>query len=109
VIKFIKTYLDQKSEAKQVELVNAKAREIKVKANWIKEIKDLRLITINNVRYINSSINTISGVINHAKGANAADTNRKRKFLRNRLAWLTVKQSEEEGMTIYYDSLLKKI
>jgi len=109
MIKFIKTYLDNRAEAEQDRIDQRRARAAKAKANWIKELKALRLITIINARYIRSSINVLNGVVNHATGSNAAETKRKREFLRTRLEWLKGKQSEEESMIIYYDSLLKKI
>jgi len=109
MIKFIKTYLDNRAEAEQDRIDQRRARTTKAKANWIKELKSLRLITINNARYIRSSINVLNGVVNHAKGSNAAETKRRREFLLNRLEWLKVKQSEEESMIIHYNSLLKKI
>jgi hypothetical protein len=109
MIKLIKTYLNNRAEAEQDRIDQRRARAAKAKANLIKELKALRLITINNARYIRSSINVLNGAVNHAKGSNAAETKRKREFLRIRLEWLKVKQSEEESMIIHYDSLLKKI
>ena len=108
MIKFITTYLEKRAKAKQDQIAKAKANFEKRKANWIKEVKALRLITIKNVSYIKSSINTIKGIVNHAKGSNAAETKRKREFLRNKLAWFKIKLSEEEGMIIHYNSLLKR-
>lgn len=107
MIKFIKTYLNNRAEAEQDQIDQRRARTARAKANWIKELKALRLITINNARYIRSSINVLNGVVNHAKGSNATETKRKREFLVTRLEWLKVKQEEEESMILYYDSLLK--
>jgi len=109
MIKFIKTYMKKKEAEAQAQAEADRDRKLLAKKNWIKEIKALRLITINNARYIRSSINVLNGAVNHAKGSNAAETKRKREFLRTRLNWLKGKQSEEESMIIYYDSLLKKI
>lgn len=108
MIKFIKTYLDNKAGAEQERIDQIKIRTVKAKANWIKELRVLRLITINNARYIRSSINVLNGVVNHATGSNATETKRKKEFLRTRLEWLKVKQIEEESMVLYYDSLLSK-
>jgi len=113
MIKFIKTYFREKAEANRIQRqeakAKAKAKAAQKKRAFVNEIKALRLIAINNARYIRASINVLNGTVNHAKGSSAAETKRKREFLRKRLAWLQRNQGEEEGMIIHYDSLLEKV
>ena len=109
MIKFITTYLEKKAKAKQDLIDQDLVRTDLKRKNWIKEIKALRLITIKNVSYIKASITVLKSVANNAKGSNGAATKRIRESVRERLSWLQRNLSEEEGMIIYYNSLLKKI
>lgn len=70
------------------------------------ELIDLRLITIKNVSYIKSYLNVLNSNIKTSKGNNAAETKRKREWIRNKINWLENKLVEEEGMVTYYDSVL---
>ncbi len=58
--------------------------------------------TLENVRYIRSSINVLSASANYAKGDSAGETRRKRKGIRDQIEWLKEKLKEEESMVIYY-------
>lgn len=108
MIKFIKKYLERKAKEKQDRIDRELTRVSIKRERLITELKALRLITINNAMYIRSSINVLNSAVNHAKGSNAAETKKKREFLRNRLDWLKLKQVEEEDMILYYDSILSK-
>ncbi len=112
MIKFIKTYFKEKAESNLIQEQEAKdkakANAARKKKTFVNEIKALRLIAINNARYIRASINTLNGSVNHAKGSSAAETKKKRAVLRERLEWLKSKKDEEEVMVDYYNSLLGK-
>jgi hypothetical protein len=91
----------RETEARLIESINILAQ-----AKVVAENVELRTICINNVSYIESYINTLSANINHAKGSNAAATNRKRKSMRERIDWLKSKLTEEKSMVEYYSSLI---
>ena len=109
MINFINKYLDKRNKNKQDLIDQANSRANVRRKNQIAEIIALRLIAIKNSSYIRSSINVINGIINHAKGVNAADTKRKREYLRSRVSWLQRNQREEEWMISHYNSLLLNI
>ncbi len=94
---------DQEEERLVEQLAREKARYAK-----LKELSELRLITLNNVRYIGSYINTLYSVVNCMKGNNAAETKRKREGARKKLKWLESKLIEEKGMLIYWESQMRK-
>ena len=81
-------------------------REIEIQ-NKRNELIDLRRITIGNVMYINSYINTLTSNLNSAKGNSAAETKRKRIWIRSKIEWLSNKLTEENVMFTYYDNLIK--
>lgn len=81
-------------------------QELKKKEKERQEIIELRLICINNVRYINSYINVLTSNSNTAKGKDASSTKKKREFIRKKIEWLKTKLVEEEGMVQYYNSLI---
>ena len=87
---------------RHIELQNA--QKIEDERN---ELIDLRRITINNVRYINSYMNTLKSNLNSAKGRNASETRKKRDWIRGKIGWLENKLTEEIGMISHYDSLLE--
>jgi hypothetical protein len=61
--------------------------------------------SINNSRYIRSSINVLTSNVHSVKGRDGAETKRKKEFLRGRIKWLSSKLIEEESMVEYYGSL----
>lgn len=75
----------------------------------IKEVKELQLITINNVRYIKSYMNILHSVVNYAKGNSVLETKRKREWAKNKIQWLQSKLLEEEGMILHWGKTLKKL
>ena len=103
--KYAKHLIDaeNKKNEERARLINIKRKEKK------QEFIELRLITINNTRYIRSYMNTLGSVLASSTGKNAAETRKKRDGARKKLEWLKCKLSEEESMTIYYDSLIKRI
>jgi hypothetical protein len=93
---------DSELERKRIE----SEREIEIQ-NKRNELIDLRRITIGNVMYINSYINTLNSNLNSAKGNSAAETKRKRIWIRSKMEWLANKLTEENAMFTYYDNLIK--
>ena len=97
-------YQDQEEKRLLEQLAREKARYTK-----LKELSELRLITLNNVRYISSYINTLHSVVNCMKGNNAAETKRKREGARKKLEWLKSKLIEEKGMLIHWENQMRKV
>jgi hypothetical protein len=106
MINFIKTYLAERTQQQADAESHALKEEMLAEAEVIAENTELRTICINNVMYIESYINVLSANVNHAKGTNAASTNRKRKSIRERIQWLKSKLPEEIGMIEYYNDLI---
>jgi hypothetical protein len=109
MFKLIKKYIEKRNQRRKCVEAQAINDELLAKAEKITENTELRTICINNVSYIESYINVLGANINHAKGTNAAETNRKRKSMRDRITWLNSKLSEEKAMVEYYCSLLKTL
>ena len=109
MINYIRTYFSERARRKQLEISILESERILAVSKVIAENVELRTICINNVSYIESYINVLSANINHAKGTNAAATNRKRKSMRDRITWLTSKLAEEKAMIEYYCATLKSL
>mgnify|MGYP006928319633 CR=1 FL=1 len=109
MIRIIKKYIEMRNQRRKYVEAKAINEELLDKAEEVTENIALRTICINNVYYIESYINVLSANVNHAKGTNAAATNRKRKSMRDRIIWLKSKLSEEKAMVEYYCSLLKTL
>ncbi len=98
-----------KSKREQVRLAD-QAKEVLHKQalqEKISELKDLRRITINNVMYLKSYLNTLRSVVNCMKGASAAETRKKRQGARDQIKWVETKLKEEELMEIYWANQLR--
>lgn len=95
---------NQKEKGLLDKLAREKARYAK-----LKELSELRLITLNNVRYLGSYISTLNSVVNCMKGNNAAETKRKREGARRKLIWLESKLIEEKGMLIHWENQMRKV
>jgi hypothetical protein len=93
-----------KQKSLQLELERERLRFLK-----IKELTELRKITINNVRYIKSYLNTLHSVVNCMKGNSMAETKKKRASARKRIEWLSTKLIEEQGMIIHWERELRKL
>jgi hypothetical protein len=75
----------------------------------IKEVKELQLITINNVRYIKAYLNTLHSVVNYVKGNDVLETKRKKEWAKSNIKWLQSKLLEEESMILHWGKTLKKL
>lgn len=91
-------------EARAKAEANAKAKaEARAKAK--KYFTELYTQSLNNVRYIKASMNTISGMMNSIKGRSVGDTNKRKDAMRSQIKWYEVKLQEERGMVRYYANL----
>ena len=81
----------------------AKAKK-EARAKALQYFTELFTQSINNVRYIKASMNTISGMMNSIKGRNAGDTKRRKEAMRSQLKWYERKLQEERAMVHYYAS-----
>ena len=97
--------MERKRQEYHLNLIESE-KEIEIQ-NKRNELIDLRRITIGNVMYINSYINTLTSNLNSAKGNSAAETKRKRIWIRSKIDWLSNKLTEENAMFTYYDNLIK--
>jgi len=84
-------------------------RDMELRKAQLQECKELRLITINNVRYISGYLSTLHSVVNCVKGSTAAETKRKRNQARKKISWLEGKLKEEKAMVDYWDMRVKKL
>ncbi len=105
----IKWLKDRKEKREAAELAIAQA-EYDAEVKRLAEIKAGNLAdytqSIKNAMYLQSSINVTTSIVNTAKGKDAAETRRKRDFLRGRIKWMERKLIEETAMVTYYGSLV---
>ena len=59
-------------------------------------------ITCGNINYIKSYTNVLSMNLHTSKGGSAAETRRKRDWIRTKIEWLSNKLTEETAMLEYY-------
>jgi hypothetical protein len=100
---------EQRQEAARrkrlAELQAAKAQKLA----RVREVEELRLITINNIRYIRSAINVFNSVVNTVKGQSAAETKKRRIAAQAQLKWYKLKLPEEEAMLNHWQKMLKNL
>lgn len=60
-----------------------------------KDLLELRLITINNIRFIESSMPTLVGMLNYSKGSGPGETRQIRKSIKSKIEWFKQKLPEE--------------
>ena len=100
---------EQRREVEQRKARAQRQRDIELRKAQLQEIKELRLITINNVRYISGYLSTLHSVVNCVKGGSIAETKRKRDGARKKISWLEGKLEEEKAMVDYWDRRVKKL
>jgi hypothetical protein len=69
--------------------------------------KELYTQSLNNVRYIRSSLNTYNGVVNYVKGDSPAETRAKKQKMQSQIDWLKTRLAEEEFMSQHYLQLMQ--
>lgn len=94
-----KTKRELEARAKAEAEAKAK-REARAKA--LEYFTELFTQSLNNVRYIKASMNTISGMMNSIKGRSVGDTKRRKEAMRAQLKWYENKLKEERAMVHYY-------
>ena len=100
---------EERREAEQLKAKARRQRDRDLHKAVLQEIKELRLITINNVRYITGYLNVLHSVVNSMKGNSLAETKRKREWARKKITWLEGKLEEEKVMLDYWDIRVKKL
>ena len=100
---------EQRREAEQRRARAQRQRDMELRKARLQECKELRLITINNVRYISGYLSTLHSVVNCVKGSTVAETKRKRDWARKKISWLEGKLEEEKVMVDYWDKRVKKL
>ena len=109
MINWITNIIERQQERKLAILQSEYDEEYRKRAEHKSDIQALRLISINNIRYIRSSINVLTSTLHSIKGNNGAETRKRREFTRKRIDWLTNKLPEEEGNSIHFSSLLSNL
>lgn len=106
MLKWINDIIESKQE--QARLADQAKEVLAQQANREKrkELIDLRRITICNVRYLRSYLNTLNSVANCIKGGSAAETRKKRQGAKAQIKWVATKLKEEEYMEIYWNKQL---
>ena len=100
---------EQRREVEERRARAQRQRDMELRKARLQESKELRLITINNVRYISCYLHTLHSVVNCVKGNSMAETNRKRDWARKKISWLEGKLEEEKAMVDYWDMRVKKL
>jgi hypothetical protein len=109
MINWIKGKIEDRKRADHAAAKARLDRQIQLRAKQKEELKELRLITIQNRMYLTSSINVYTSVVNSIKGRNGAETKRRKEFMNKRIQWMTVKLEEETAMISYYDQRLSAL
>jgi hypothetical protein len=100
---------EQRREVEQRRVEARRQNDMKLRKARLQEIRELRLITINNVRYITGYLNILHSVVNCVKGSSIAETKRKRDGARKKISWLEDKLEEEKAMVDYWNKRVKKL
>ena len=100
---------EQRREVEERRARAQRQRDMELRKARLQESKELRLITINNVRYISCYLHTLHSVVNCVKGNSMAETKRKRDWARKKISWLEGKLEEEKAMVDYWDVRVKKL
>ena len=100
---------EQRREVEQRRVEARRQHDMKLHKARLRETKELRLITINNVRYISGYLSTLHSVVNCVKGSSIAETKRKRDWARKKISWLEGKLEEEKVMVDYWNKRVKKL
>lgn len=100
---------EQRREVEERRARAQRQRDMELRKARLQESKELRLITINNVRYISCYLHTLHSVVNCVKGNSMAETKRKRDWARKKISWLEGKLEEEKAMVDYWDMRVKKL
>lgn len=100
---------EQRREVEQRRVEAKRQRDLELHKAMLRETKELRLITINNVRYISGYLSTLHSVVNCVKGSSVAETKRKRDGARKKISWLEDKLEEEKAMVDYWNKRVKKL
>lgn len=100
---------EQRREVEQRRVEAKRQRDLELYKAMLRETKELRLITINNVRYISGYLSTLHSVVNCVKGSSIAETKRKRDWARKKISWLEDKLEEEKVMVDYWNKRVKKL
>ena len=109
MIRWFNKIQEQRREVEQCKARAQRQRDIELRKARLRETKELRLITINNVRYISGYLSTLHSVVNCVKGSSIAETKRKRDWARKKISWLEGKLEEEKVMVDYWDRRVKKL
>ena len=81
------------------------AYQLKIETERIKMYTQLYTQSVVNVRYIEASISTMSGMCNGIKGDNATETRKRRTAVRAQIEWYHRKLHEERGMAEHFGKL----
>lgn len=108
MLKWINNILEQKQKQQELDAETKRQMQAQARKERVEELIDLRLITINNVRYLRSYINTLRSVSNTMKGETAGETRKKRAAARSQIKWLETKLKEEQAMEIYWDEQIEE-
>jgi len=100
---------EQRREVEQHRVEAKRQRDLELHKAMLRETKELRLITINNVRYISGYLSTLHSVVNCVKGSSVAETKHKRDWARKKISWLEGKLEEEKAMVDYWNRRVKKL
>ena len=103
------SWFNKIQEQRQEATRRKRQRDLELHKAMLRETKELRLITINNVRYISGYLNTLHSVVNCVKGSSIAETKRKRDGARKKISWLEDKLEEEKAMVDYWNKRVKKL
>jgi len=107
MLKWINDILESRQEQQRLADQAKDLLAYKAKQEKLEELRDLRRITITNVMYLKSYLNTLRSVANCMKGSNAAETRKKRQGAKAQIKWLETKLKEEENMEIYWTNKLR--
>jgi len=100
---------EKRREVEEHRVSAQRQRDMELRKARLQESKELRLITINNVRYITGYLRNLHSVVNSMKGNSMAETKRKRDWARKKISWLEGKLEEEKAMVDYWDMRVKKL
>lgn len=99
-------YKWKRAKAARDQVIAEQEQKILIKKK--EESQEYLTQSLNNVRYIKATINTLNSRANFAKGDTAGETRKIRANIRERLKWYESKLKEEQAMVEYYSSLVKQ-
>lgn len=108
MLKWINNIIESKQEQERLAELAKKILAQQADREKLTELIDLRRITIGNVRYLRSYLNTLNSVSNCIKGGSAAETRKKRQGAKAQIKWVAGKLKEEESMEIYFNQRVQE-